>query len=102
VSIKEIIQNFKLKYVLLFHTVVAVSFGISFIFLPEILLPMLSIPVEAGFLYRFRLFGCVVLCVAILAFSIRNEEPSSSRNSVLLFFVLGFSFMTIVTYFTLI
>ncbi len=95
-SFKEIIQSIELKYVLLFHTVVAVSFGLSFIFIPEVLLEMLSIPVEAGSIYGFRLFGSIVLSVAILAFSIRNEEPSSTRKSILLFFIIGFSLMTIV------
>ncbi|PWI47060.1 hypothetical protein CEE45_13475 [Candidatus Heimdallarchaeota archaeon B3_Heim] len=93
---KEKIQSIKLKYVLLFHTVVALSFGISFIFFPEILLPMLTISVETGSLYGFRLFGSVVLGVALLAFCIRNEEPSSARQSVLLFFVFGFFIMTII------
>ncbi|MFX1513735.1 MAG: hypothetical protein ACFFCQ_14220 [Promethearchaeota archaeon] len=55
---------------------------------------MLTIPVDDGSLYGFRLLRSAIFSIAILTFSLRNEGPSPARKAILWYFVIGFSSMT--------
>ena len=84
------------KPILLLTTVISIFFGISLLLAPEMILNMSSISVLGAGPFLAQHTGCLVLAIGILSFLIRNEEHSSSRQSIFLFMIIGLTLLIIV------
>ncbi len=88
-------MNFKVKYIFIFNAVLALFFGLGFMFIPEILMTMIGFSDEADGPTAFRFFGILVFGISILTFAVRNEDTSSVRRSIILFLFIAYVLMVV-------
>ena len=76
-------MKIELKHIFMLNSL-ALLFGIGFMIIPDMLMDMLSLSDVADGPLAMRFFGILVFGIGILTFSIRNEEESKIRRSVIL------------------
>ena len=76
-------MKIELKQIFMLNSV-AVLIGLGFMIIPDLLMDMLSLSDAADGPLAMRFFGILLFGIGILTFSIRNEEASSIRKSVIL------------------
>jgi len=87
--------KFQVKYVFIFNSIAALILGLGFVFFPEILMTMIGFSNAADGPTAFRFCGIFVLGVSILTFISRNEEDSSSRQSIIFFLFIIYALMDV-------
>ena len=78
------------KYVFILNAIVALFFGLSFIFTPIMIMEMVGPALIIGVAGEVMgvSYGIAITAVAILMLLIRNQPHSDFRQSVFLFFIL--------------
>nr|VFJ86037.1 MAG: hypothetical protein BECKLFY1418B_GA0070995_100167 [Candidatus Kentron sp. LFY]VFJ89870.1 MAG: hypothetical protein BECKLFY1418A_GA0070994_100913 [Candidatus Kentron sp. LFY]VFK15424.1 MAG: hypothetical protein BECKLFY1418C_GA0070996_101520 [Candidatus Kentron sp. LFY] len=90
----------KLGVLLTLNAMIALMFGLTSIFIPEIMLTIYGAETIGTELVQMtRLFGSVVLGYAVLSWLARNAEGSDARQAILLAFIISYLFGLIVTLF---
>ena len=83
----------ELKHIFIFQTIAASFFGLGFMILPAFIMTLLGLSVEADGPTSMRFFGIMITGTALLAFCIRNEPHSSTRQAILIMLVFNFILM---------
>lgn len=73
-------MKIKVKYFFIINSILALFFGLGFLIVPDLLIPLFGFPDDP---LGFRFFGALVLGIAILAFAVRNEGPSPARRAII-------------------
>ena len=76
-------MNFKVKYVFIVNSILTLIFGLGFLIIPDILMPLFGFSILNDGPLAFRFFGSVVIGLSILTAAVRNEEPSPIRRAVI-------------------
>jgi len=79
----------KLKTLLIINTIVALLFGLAFVFWPELLMTYYGITLSAGGAVIARLFGAALLGYAVLTWAARNADDSVARKAIVLSLFIG-------------
>ncbi|MHA1619169.1 MAG: hypothetical protein ACTSVZ_07785 [Promethearchaeota archaeon] len=74
------------------NAIIALVFGLGFIFMTETLLPMLAITENV---MGFRVYGSAVIGNSCLTFFARDSEDSPARKAILINEVVGFTILNI-------
>ena len=83
----------ELKHIFIIQTIAASFFGLGFMIFPAFMMTLLGLSVEADGPTSMRFFGIMITGTAILAFFIRNEPHSSTRQAILIMLVFNFTIM---------
>ena len=83
------------KYVFIFNFIIAIFFGLGFMFIPDILMTMIGFSGIADGPNAFRFFGIVVFGAGILTFLVRNEGESNARKAIMITQVINFALINI-------
>jgi len=78
-------MNFKLKYVFIVNAILALIFGLGFLIIPDILMPLFGFSVANDGPLAFRFFGVYVLGTSILVSAVRKEDPSPIRRAIIFY-----------------
>lgn len=78
-------MNIKIKYFFIVNSILALIFGLGFLFIPDFLMPLFGFSVAGDGPLGFRFFGALVLGISILTFAVRNEDPSQARRAIIFF-----------------
>lgn len=70
-----------LKLVLMINAVLALIFGLGFVFVPEMALSYYAVAVGVGGAYMSRFFGAALLGYAVLAWMMNDSGPSDAREA---------------------
>ncbi len=81
----------KLKTLFIIHAIIALFFGIVFVFAPAATLAPYGVTTNATGLSLGRLLGAAYLGFAVIAWCARNTEESAARQAIVLGFFLGFT-----------
>jgi len=76
-------MNIKVKYFFLVNSILALFFGLGFLIVPALLMPLFGFSIASDGPLAFRFFGAVLLGTSILTFGVRNEAPSPARRAVI-------------------
>ena len=79
----------KLSVFMVIATIVALLFGLAFVFVAEPLLSLYGISLSPGGLIVARLFGAALLGFAVLTWHARNAEDSEARRAIILALFIG-------------
>lgn len=79
----------KLSVFMVIAAIVALLFGLAFVFVPEPLLSPYGISLSPGGLIVARLFGAALLGFAVLTWCARNAEESEARKAIILALFIG-------------
>ena len=74
----------KLSTLFTINAIVSAMFGLTFVFVPEIAMSFYGATLSPGGTLIARLFGAVLLGVAVLTWSARNAEESEARKAIVL------------------
>ena len=88
--------EFKLKYVLIFNSIIAFANGLGFLIAPAFFLVQMGFSDAADGPTAVRFFATVIFGMGILMFGIRNEQHSYIRQLILLVLIWNFTVMTII------
>ncbi|MFX1454738.1 MAG: hypothetical protein ACFFDB_05125 [Promethearchaeota archaeon] len=83
-------MNLQAKYVFIFNSIIALIFGLGFMFMPDILMTMIGFSSGADGPTAFRFFGISVFGACILTFLVRNEDSSTARKAIMITQVINF------------
>jgi hypothetical protein len=73
----------------LFNAIVAVIFGLAFIFIPTTTADIYDVDVTDASVLIGRLFGAALLSICVLTWYVRNAGPSPERQGIVLALFLG-------------
>ena len=90
------------KYVFIFNFIIAIFFGLGFMFIPDILMTMIGFSGIADGPNAFRFFGIVVFGAGILTFLVRNEGESNARKLINIFLLVFGDITNLMLWFTFI
>lgn len=88
-------MDLQAKHVFILNFIIAMLFGLGFMFMPDILMTMIGFSGEADGPNAFRFFGIAVFGVSILCFLVRNEEPSIARQAIIKTQIINFVLINI-------
>ena len=88
-------MDLQAKYVFILNFIIAILFGLGFMFIPDIIMTMMGFSGEADGPTAFRFFGITIFGVGILSFLIRNEEPSNARQAIIKTQIINFVLINI-------
>ena len=88
--------NNKLKLLLWFHSLAGLSFGLTFLLVPDFLSNLLAVPTDSMGTIGWRFFGLMILGIAGIAFGSRNKTVDEVRYPILLVFFLLYIGMVLV------
>ena len=88
--------NNKLKLLLWFHSLAGLSFGLTFLVVPDFLSNLLAVPTDSMGTIGWRYFGLGILALAGIAFGSRNKTVDEVRFPIILVFFLMFIAMVLV------
>ena len=88
-------MGFKLKHLFIVNAIVSLLFGLGFIFMTEMLLPMLTI---TGNIIGFRVYGSAVIGNCFLTFFARDSDDSPARKAILINEIVGFTIVNILMF----
>ena len=80
--------NNKLKLLFWIHSLAGLSFGLTFLVVPDFLSNLLGVPTDAMGTIGWRYFGLMILGIAGIAFGSRNKTVDEVRFPILLVFFL--------------
>ncbi len=83
------------KPVFLLTTIVGLFFGISLMFVPDMILDLLGASYLEGGLTMGRHSASWILAAAVFAFLVRNVEHSDTRQAIFILFDLAFILMVV-------
>ncbi|MEJ2486114.1 MAG: hypothetical protein P8Y68_10300 [Anaerolineales bacterium] len=72
------------SFLMIINAIVAVVFGVGFVFAPGQTLSYYGISPDAAFRLVAQLFGAALVGFAVLTWSARNAAASEARNAILL------------------
>ena len=78
-------MNIKVMYFFILNSILALIFGLGFLIVPDLLMPLFGFSTANDGPVAFRFFGAYLLGTSILTFAIRNEVHSSARRSVIFY-----------------
>lgn len=81
----------KLKTLFIIHTIVALFFGLAFLFAPETSLVPYGVTTNVTGLSLGRLLGAAYLGFGLIAWFARNSEESEARRAIVSGFSFGFA-----------
>lgn len=81
----------KLSTLFTVHAIVALLFGLGFVFAPAAILAPYGITTNEAGIVIARLLGAAFLGFSVIAWSARNTEESGARRAIVLGFFLGFA-----------
>ena len=88
--------NNKLKLLFWFHSLAGLSFGLTFLLVPDFLSNLLAVPTDPMGTIGWRFFGLMILGIAGIAFGSRNKTVDEVRYPILLVFFLLYIGMVLV------
>ena len=94
--LKEI--HIKLKVIFWFHSLAGLSFGLTFLVVPDFLSNLLAVPTDSMGTIGWRFFGLMILGIAGIAFGSRNKTVDEVRFPILLVFFLLYIGMVLVKF----
>ncbi|MFC1819802.1 hypothetical protein ACFLZG_01790 [Thermodesulfobacteriota bacterium] len=74
----------KLSTLMVITSIVALLFGLAFVFVAGTLMSFYGVSLSPGGLIVARLFGAALLGFAVLTWSARNAEESKARSAIIL------------------
>jgi len=80
----------KLETLLVINAVVAVVFGIAFVIVPGLVIPLYGAEATAPVKYTGQLFGAALVGFAVLAWAARKAAESEARRAIVLAFAVSF------------
>ena len=80
-----------MKVIFIIHAIVALIFGLAFVFVPGSTLSLYGVTVNEAGIFISRLYGASLLVFAVLAWFARNAEESTARRAILIGFFIGFA-----------
>jgi len=90
--------NNKLKLLFWFHSLAGLSFGLTFLVVPDFLSNLLAAPTDSMGTIGWRYFGLMILGVAGIAFGSRNKTVDEVRYPIILVFFLLYIAMVLVKF----
>ena len=90
--------NTKLKLLFWFHSLAGLSFGLTFLVVPDFLSNLLAVPTDSMGTIGWRFFGLMILALAGIAFGSRNKTVDEVRFPILLVFFLLYIGMVLVKF----
>jgi hypothetical protein len=93
---KQLQNNNKLKLLFWFHSLAGLSFGLTFLVVPDFLSNLLAVPTDSMGTIGWRFFGLMILGIAGIAFGSRNKSVDEVRYPILLVFFLLYIGMVLV------
>ena len=90
--------NNKLKLLFWFHSLAGLSFGLTFLVVPDFLSNLLAVPTDSMGTIGWRFFGLMILGIAGIAFGSRNKTVDEVRFPILLVFFLLYIGMVLVKF----
>ena len=85
-----------MKTLFIITFILALIFGLGFIFMPEFLLSMIGFSVDADGPLVARFFGILVFGISVLTFAARNSEYSIARQAIVLSLFVSYALMTVI------
>ena len=80
----------KLKTVLVFNTIVAVIFGLAFIFIPTRTISFYGTDaMNSQFKYTAQLFGSALFAFGLISWAARNSTESNARSAIVVGMFVG-------------
>ena len=86
----------KLSILFIINAIVSLIFGLAAVFAPALLANIYGGPVNDAVLALYRINGASLIGFAAVAWFIRNAPPSEARQGLLLGFIAGYAFYTLV------
>ncbi len=88
--------EFKLKYVLIFNSIIAFANGLGILIMPVTIMAQMGFSEGGDVIIALRFFATVIFGMGILMFGIRNEQHSYMRQVILLVLIWDFTVMAII------
>jgi hypothetical protein len=79
----------KLKVLFIITAIVAVVFGVVFVFIPAQLYSLYGIESGAGLNYMGQLFGAALIAIGLVAWQSRNAADSDARKAIIFSFFIA-------------
>jgi uncharacterized membrane protein len=79
----------KFNTFMLVYAVISAVFGLGFVFIPGLLLPIYGVEPDAALKLIGQLFGAVLISLALLAWLVRNLRDSETQRAVTLALLVG-------------
>ena len=95
---EQLQNNNKLKLLFWFHSLAGLSFGLTFLVVPDFLSNLLAVPTDSMGTIGWRFFGLMILALAGIAFGSRNKTVDEVRFPILLVFFLLYIGMVLVKF----
>ena len=95
---KQLQNNNKLKLLFWFHSLAGLSFGLTFLVVPDFLSNLIAVPTDSMGTIGWRYFGLMILGIAGIAFGSRNKTVDEVRFPILLVFFLLYNGMVLVKF----
>jgi len=95
---KQLQNNNKLKLLFWFHSLAGLSFGLTFLVVPDFLSNLIAVPTDSMGTIGWRYFGLMILGIAGIAFGSRNKTVDEVRFPILLVFFLLYIGMVLVKF----
>ena len=79
----------KFNTFMLVYAVISAVFGLGFVFIPGLLLPLYGVEPDAPLRLIGQLFGAVLVSLALLAWLVRNLRDSETQRPVIISLLVG-------------
>ena len=79
----------KFNTFMLVYAVISAVFGLGFVFIPGLLLPLYGVEPDAALKLIGQLFGAVLISLALLAWLVRNLRDSETQRPVIISLLVG-------------
>ncbi|MFW9829977.1 MAG: hypothetical protein ACFFEY_20575 [Candidatus Thorarchaeota archaeon] len=88
-------MNLKAQYVFIINSIIAILFGLGFMFIPDMLMTLIGFSNAADGPTAFRFFGITVFGASVLTFLVRNEGSSAAGRAIMISQVINFILINI-------
>jgi len=79
----------KFNTFMVIYAVVSAVFGLGFVIMPGLILPIYGVEPDASLKLIGQLFGAVLISLALLAWLVRNLRDSETQRAVILSLLVG-------------
>jgi hypothetical protein len=79
----------RLSTLMAIKTIIVIFFGIGFVLIPEAVMSLYGVGLDAGGVYMTRLFGAAFLLLGILLWSARKDPGSQALRAIVLGVFIG-------------